>query len=136
MKKLVIKEKFHVKQRTPEKRKVTSLHLSAQLDQAVEEAAQDHEVTKQDLIRQMVTHCLRDLGHDVTEDTDSPPPTRRQYKKHVSKLRQYKKHVSKPKRKKRAKPPPRKTYSAEGGSILTMAHPPVMDNCVYKGLSA
>jgi len=95
MKKLAIKKRFHVKQRTPDTRKIISLHVSAQLDETVTNAAQNLEVTKQDLIRQMITHCLNDLGYDAPENTDSPPPKKRVYKKRVPKKRVHKKKIKK-----------------------------------------
>ncbi|MHA2279674.1 MAG: hypothetical protein ACXAC5_02105 [Promethearchaeota archaeon] len=50
---LKVRKKFKVDQCQPEKRKVISLHISAQLDETVQKAAKDHNVTKQALIRQM-----------------------------------------------------------------------------------
>jgi hypothetical protein len=81
MSKLKIRRKFRVAKPQVEKRTVISLHVSAQLDEMAQEAAEEHGVTKQDLIRQMTTHCLCDLGYDAPTDTDSRPPTKRVYSK-------------------------------------------------------
>jgi len=85
--KLTFKQRFKAQKQEPDKRKIISLHISEGLDDVVAKAAQKHKVTKQDLIRQMIRHCLQDIGFNIPQDTDSRPPTKRVYKKSVQKKR-------------------------------------------------
>lgn len=87
MAQLTFKTKFRTQKAEPEKRKIISLHISDTLDEIATRAAKKFKITKQDLIRQMMRHCLKDIGFDVPQDTDSPPPTKRVYDKGVRKKR-------------------------------------------------
>lgn len=85
MTQLTFKKKFEVQKIIPDKRKIISLHISELLDTVVTKAALKNKITKQDLIRQMIRHCLKDIGFSVPQDTDSPLPTKRVYKNGVHK---------------------------------------------------
>ena len=75
-----IKTKFKTQKRKPDTRKIISLHVSTQLNDVIKNAAHTFDITKQDLIRQMVRHCLTDLNYSIPEDTDFTPPKKRVYK--------------------------------------------------------
>lgn len=78
---LTFKKKFKTQKSIPDKRKIISLHISEPLNEVITKAAHRTGITKQDLIRQMIRHCLKDLGYDIPQDTESPPPTKRIYQK-------------------------------------------------------
>jgi hypothetical protein len=42
--------------------------------------AKERNITKQDLIRQMIQHCLAEMNHPTSTDT-SVPPTKRKYRR-------------------------------------------------------
>lgn len=42
--------------------------------------AKERDITKQDLIRQMIHHCLAEMNHHVEADK-SVPPTKRKYRR-------------------------------------------------------
>lgn len=54
--------------------------LGVRLDvsEALTKVAKDKSITKQDLIRQMIQHCLAEMGHKTETDV-SPSPSRRKY---------------------------------------------------------
>ena len=50
------------------KREVLGLHLTPELSEALETAVKKSGLTKQDLVRQMITHCVQDMGIKVEKD--------------------------------------------------------------------
>ena len=86
MTQIKFKTKFKTQKREPDTRKIISLHVSTQLNEVIGKAAHKFDITKQDLIRQMVRHCLNDLGYTVPQDTDNAPPRKRKYKSGVSRM--------------------------------------------------
>jgi len=79
MTQIKIKREFKTQKRKTDTRKIISLHVSAQLNEIIGQAAHKNDVTKQDLIRQMIRHCLKDLNFSIPEDTDTTPPKKRTY---------------------------------------------------------
>lgn len=66
----------------PASAKRDNIVLGVRLDVSalLSKIAKEREITKQDLIRQMIQHCLAEMNHPTAPDT-SPPPTKRKYRR-------------------------------------------------------
>lgn len=52
-------------------KKQISVQVSPEFYEVVENKAKEYELTITQLVRQMITHCLADMGSNVAQDDDS-----------------------------------------------------------------